>query len=64
VTIVTEDNKQHLIENPRHFKKYDCLLKKAQRNLSRKKKGSKNRAKAKLRLVSCHERLANQRDDL
>jgi putative transposase len=63
VTIVTEDNKQHLIENPRHFKKYDCQLKKAQRNLSRKKKGSKNRAKAKLRLVSCHERLANQRDD-
>lgn len=63
VTIVTEDNAQYLIVNPRHFKKYDCQLKKAQRQLSRKKRGSKNRAKAKVKLVSCHERLANQRDD-
>jgi putative transposase len=63
VTIVTDDNNQFLMENPRHFKKYDDQLKKAQRNLSRKKKGSKNRAKAKLKLVSCHEKLAHQRDD-
>ena len=63
VTIVAEDHAQYLIENPRHFRKYDCQLKRAQRQLSRKKRGSKNRAKAKLKLVSCHERLANQRDD-
>jgi putative transposase len=61
--MVTEDNKQYLIENPRHFKKYDGQLKKAQRSLSRKKNGSRNRAKAKLKLVSCHEKLADQRDD-
>jgi putative transposase len=63
VTLVTEDQKQILIANPRHFKKHSQALKKSQQSLSRKKKGSKNRSKAKLKLARCHERLANQRDN-
>lgn len=38
-------------------------LKHYQRCLSRKKKGSKNRAKARYRLAKCHQRVANTRAD-
>jgi putative transposase len=63
VTLVTEDKSQILIANPRHFKKHSHAIKKSQRSLCRKKRGSKKRAKAKLKLIRCHEKLANQRDD-
>lgn len=49
------------IENPRFLLNSEKKLKRAQRRLSRKKKGSKNRKKQILKLAKLHERVANQR---
>jgi putative transposase len=38
-------------------------LQKLQRDLSRKKKGSKNRNKARLKVAKLHEKITNQRKD-
>ena len=51
------------IPNPRHLIKAEKRLKKLQRRLSRKKKGSKGRHKARLALARQHEKVANQRKD-
>lgn len=51
------------IENPRHYKKLSKQLVKQQRQLSRKKKGSKNRNKARLKVAKIHAKIANQRND-
>ena len=49
--------------NPRLMKKFENKLKEKQRILSRKKKGSANRQKAKRKLCVVHEKLANKRED-
>ena len=51
------------IDNPRFLRKSEAKVKKAQRALSRKKIGSKNREKATLLLAKKHEKIANQRKD-
>ena len=51
------------IENPRNLKRSLKRLKQCQRAMSRKKKGSSNRNKARLRLASIHEKVTNQRID-
>ena len=51
------------IENPKFLRKSENRLKWLQRQLSRKQKGSNNRAKAKIKLARQHERVANQRKD-
>jgi len=51
------------IDNPRHILKAEKMLKRLQRRLSRKKKGSVNRRKAKFRLAKQHIKVANQRID-
>lgn len=51
------------ITKPKHYKLYEELLKKKQRQLSSKKRGSKNRRKAKLRLAVLHEKVRNIRRD-
>ena len=58
-TLSTGEN----IENPRYLKNSLQRLKVLQQRVSRKKKGSKNRQKAILRLARCHEKVANQRND-
>lgn len=63
VTAITENKDVVTIGNPRHLKAKEDKLKKAQKNLSRKKKGSTNRRKAKKVLVACHERIAWKRKD-
>lgn len=50
------------IENPRFLVESEKKLKKYQRRLSRKKKGSKNRMKARLKLARVHNHISNQRD--
>jgi putative transposase len=45
------------------YRKSEGRLRHLQRCLSRKKKGSKNRAKARHRLARCHFKVANQRKD-
>lgn len=51
------------IANPKYLQKSERKLKTLQRSLSRKKKGSKNRAKAKQKLARQHEKIKNQRKD-
>ena len=51
------------ISNPKYLQKSEKLLKSRQRALSRKQKGSKNRAKARISLAKIYERIANQRND-
>ncbi|NQX60158.1 IS200/IS605 family element RNA-guided endonuclease TnpB [Paenibacillus qinlingensis] len=51
------------IENPKHFRRSEKRLAKLQRDLSRKQKGSRNRHKARMRVASIHEKIANQRKD-
>ena len=51
------------IENPKYLKNKIKALKRSQRNLSRKKKGSANRDKAKLKLAKIHEKVSNARRD-
>lgn len=51
------------IENPRHHKKALRALKRAQRKLSRRVKGSKNQAKQRRRVASIHEKVTNRRRD-
>ncbi len=51
------------IDNPKYLKKSLKRLKVVSKQLSRKKKGSKNREKAKKRLAKIHEKVTNQRKD-
>jgi putative transposase len=51
------------IENPKHLRKAMCRLKKAQRKLSRKKKGSNNRDKQRMIVAKMHEKVSNKRND-
>lgn len=50
-------------ENHRYLSKSEKKLAKLQRQLSRKSKGSNNRAKAKLKVARLHEKIHNQRMD-
>jgi len=51
------------INNPRHMKNSEKRLKAAQRKLSKKVKGSKNRNKARLKVARIHEKIKCQRSD-
>ncbi|MBU4201591.1 MAG: transposase [Candidatus Altiarchaeota archaeon] len=51
------------ISNPRFLVESERKLKKLQRRLSRKKKGSANRGKAIYKVAKCHIHIANQRTD-
>jgi putative transposase len=51
------------IEAPRCYRKLETRSRKAHRNLSRKKKGSRNRVKARIMLAKVEEKIANQRRD-
>jgi putative transposase len=59
--IVTSDGME--VEHPRFLRKAEKRLKHLQRALSRKKKGSKNRFKARRRVASQHARVRRQRTD-
>lgn len=60
LAIDSDGNKE---ANPRFLKKAYWNLRKKQKALSRTKKGSKGRAKARLILAKAHERVANARED-
>lgn len=50
-------------ENPKWLRKAEKRLAFLQRSLARKKKGSSNRNKARLKVAKLHEKIANQRND-
>jgi putative transposase len=51
------------ISVPRFYRKYAKKLRRAQRILSRRKKGSRNRAQARLAVAKVHERIGNLRNN-
>lgn len=53
----------HTFDNPKFFKKSLKKLKRGQRKFSRKKKGSNNRNKQRIRVALIHEKVTNQRKD-
>ena len=57
------DSDGERIPNPRHYRKSERELRKHQRILFRRNKGSKRRAKQRGIVARCHQRIANQRKD-
>ena len=57
------DSDGRQIENPRFYERTLERIRVSHRNLSRKRKGSKNREKAMIKLARAYEKLVNQRDD-
>ena len=51
------------IANPRHFKRHRKKLKRIQKSLCRKKKGSNNRQKARIKVARAHGKIADTRKD-
>lgn len=52
-----------MIANPKFLRKSESRLRRLQKDLSRCKKGSKNREKCRVRVAKQHEKIANQRKD-
>jgi putative transposase len=61
VFLITADGE--LVENPRHYRTAERALKKAQMRVSRRKKGSKRRAKAVRQCAKQHQHVRRQRAD-
>ena len=57
------DSNGNKTNNPLYYNKSLVKIKKAQQELSRKKRGSNNRLKAKNRLAKLHEKVGNQKKD-
>jgi len=63
ITHYIADTCGNFVEHPRNVAKSEWRLKREQRRLSKKKRGSKNRAKQRIKLALAHERIRNQRLD-
>src|SRR5579864_615659 len=59
--VITSDGEH--VGNPRYGRSDEKKLAKAARRLSKKKKGSKNRAKARLKVAKAHAKIADRRRD-
>ena len=59
--VITSDGKTH--GNPRFFHRDEKKLARAQRTLSKKKKGSQDRAKARVKVARVHARITDRRRD-
>ena len=59
--LITSDGEK--IDNPKWFNKHERNLKIKQQKLSRKKKGSKNRTKARLLVAKVSQKITNSRED-
>ena len=57
------DSKGNKIVNPRYLRRTEERLKFLQRKYSKKRKGSKNKKKLKLRIAKLHEKIVNQRNN-
>jgi len=57
------DSDGNTVENPRHYRKAEKRLKRLHRQLSRKKKGSANRKKARKQLAKAYLKVQRQRED-
>ena len=57
------DSNGEQVENPRFYRKAEKSMKRSQRLVSRKKKGSSNRRKARVKLSRVHLKISRQRKD-
>ena len=57
------DSDGNVVENPKNLKKSIKKLRRAQRKLSRKKKGSKNFEKQRVKVATIYEKVSNRRND-
>ncbi|MBI5145557.1 MAG: IS200/IS605 family element transposase accessory protein TnpB [Candidatus Omnitrophica bacterium] len=57
------DSQGNSIENPKYFRQSEKLLRRRQRSLCRKKKGSNRRNEARVLVAKAHEKISNQRKD-
>src|SRR5271157_84589 len=63
ITHFVADSSGHYAESPQYLQQSLAKVKKLQKKLSRKKKASNRRQKAKFALAKLHEKVANQRRD-
>ncbi len=63
VPLSDTDHNGDKVDNPQFLRKSEKRLKRLQRRLSKKKKGSKNRQKARQRLAKAHLKVSRQRKD-
>jgi putative transposase len=63
ITDLFVTDKGEKVGNPRHTAKHAARLSKAQRELSKKKLGSKNRAKARIKVARVHAKISDCRQD-
>ena len=61
-SLVTLSNGEK-IANPKHFDQHYQRLRRAQKALSRKQKGSRNRDKARIKVARIHQQISNSRKD-
>jgi putative transposase len=57
------DSEGNFVAHPKNIERFSLRLKKAQRKLSKKKKGSHNRWKARVKVMKIHEKIENCRND-
>ena len=57
------DSNGNVVNNPKYLEKSMRKLRREQRRLSRKQKGSENRNKQRIRVAKVHEKINNQRND-
>ncbi len=57
------DSNGNVVDNPKTYRKHEKKLVREQRRLSRKRKGSKNRNKQRIRVAKQHEKVTNIRKD-
>jgi len=62
ITRMLADSDGNLTDNPKFYQRAMTRLARAQRTVSRRKKGSKNRDKAKLRVMRLHRKVRRQRE--
>lgn len=63
ITDLVVDSDGNAYPNHKHVRQSEKRLARAQRSLSRKQKGSRNREKSRARVARIHEKIANQRAD-
>lgn len=63
LTALYTDSDNNKLINPKTLPKHEKRMRRLQRSLSRKQKGSKNREKARIRLAREHEKVADIRND-
>jgi putative transposase len=62
VVNITADSNGRIVESPRYYQRAVRRLARAQRIVSRRNKGSKNREKAKIRVMRLHRKVRRQRE--